>query len=34
MAHNFYNDCLGGFLLEKGPLHQSTCRDTSQQKEL
>ena len=27
----FYNDCLGDFLLEKGILHQSTCRDTPQQ---
>ena len=27
----FYNDCLGDFLLEKGILHQSTYRDTSQQ---
>ena len=26
----FYNDCLGDFLLEKGILHQSTCRDTHQ----
>ena len=30
----FYNDCLGDFLLEKGILHQSTCRDTPQQMEL
>ena len=27
----FYNDYLGDFLLEKGILHQSTCRDTPQQ---
>ena len=27
----FYNDCLGDFLLKKGILHQSTCRDTPQQ---
>ena len=27
----FYNDYLGDFLLEKGILHQATCRDTPQQ---
>ena len=33
-SHNgteFYNDCLGDLLQEKGILHQSTCRDTPQQ---
>ena len=28
----FYNDCLGDFfLIEKGILHQSTCKNTPQQ---